>query len=108
MAERRDTRDPRIEEVIADIEQRIITVYPHAAFEVFEGEDPEGAYMRAIVDIEDPDAVTDLVVEPLLKLQIEERLPLYFIAARPAEASSDVAASLRRQRPYVAAEAGSR
>ena len=37
------------------------------------------ACFQAAVDIEDTDLVTDLVIDRLLNLQVEEQLPLYFI-----------------------------
>jgi hypothetical protein len=57
--------------------------YPAATFDIFRGEDPEGTYLRAFVDVEDTDEVLDLVIDRLLPLQVEERLSLYFVASRP-------------------------
>jgi len=73
----------RIEPVIAELQKKIIVRYPEAQFEIFEGDDPRGTYLRAIVDVEDTDVVVDLVVDQLLDLQIEEQLPVYFVTRRP-------------------------
>jgi len=77
-----DSHDPRIMGVVTELEEIIAQQYPTVMFEVFEGEDPPGIYLRATVDSEDPDQLMDLVIDRLLPLQVEERLPLYFIAAR--------------------------
>jgi hypothetical protein len=69
--------------VIAELRTKVAQRYPEATFEVFEGEDPNGTYLRAIVDVEDTDEVVDLVVDRMLDLQVEEGLPLYFLASRP-------------------------
>ena len=77
------TESARIEGVIAELKGRVTHRYPAATFDIFRGEDPEGTYLRAIVDIEDTDEVLDLVIDRLLPLQVEDRLPLYFVASRP-------------------------
>ena len=76
---------PRLAPVIAELQQKVSARYPEARFEVFEGEDPRGTYLRAVVDVDVTDEVVDLVVDRLLDLQVEERLPLYFVASRPPE-----------------------
>lgn len=108
MAAQQDPHDPRIAALITDLEQRVNSVYPEVTFEIFDGDDPKGTYLRAIVDVEDPDDITDLIIEPLLQLQVEERLPLYFIAARPDQHPANSLPSGRRQRPYVAAATAGR
>jgi hypothetical protein len=84
-AERLTGGGPRLEPVIAALRQRVTVRYPDARFEVFEGEDPRGTYLRAVIDVEDTDEVVDLVIDRLLDLQVEDRLPLYFVASRPPE-----------------------
>lgn len=84
-AERMMGGGPRMEPVIAELQQQVTGRYPDARFEVFEGEDPRGTYLRAVVDVKDTDEVVDLVIDRLLDLQVEERLPLYFVASRPSE-----------------------
>jgi hypothetical protein len=78
-----ETESTRIEGVIAELKGRVTHRYPAATFDVFRGEDPEGTYLRAVVDIEDTDEVVDLIIDQLLPLQVEDRLPLYFVASRP-------------------------
>ena len=82
-AERVTGGGPRLEPVIAELQQQVTGRFPDARFEVFEGEEPRGTYLRAVVDVEDIDEVVDLVIDRLLDLQVEEGLPLYFVAIRP-------------------------
>ncbi len=84
-AERRSSRDLRIDSAIAELREKVGRRYPGATFEVFDGEDPEGTYLRATVDVEDTDEVLDVVIDRLLELEVEESLPLYFVATRPVE-----------------------
>ena len=75
--------DPRMSAAIAEMEERILARYPDATFEVATGEDPDGIYLTATVDIDDTDEVFDLIVGRLLEMQVEESLPLYVLPVRP-------------------------
>lgn len=77
--------DPRIRSALDELREIIEQRYPTAVFEVSRGEDPEGIYLDAIVDVEDTDEVFDLVVDRLLEMQIDEGLPVYVIPIRPVE-----------------------
>jgi hypothetical protein len=58
----------RMEPVIEELQKTIVERYPEAQFEIFDGDDPRGTYLRAIVDVEDTDVVVDIVVDRLLDL----------------------------------------
>jgi hypothetical protein len=77
--------DPKITSAIEEIEASILARYPDAHFEVFSGDDPEGVYLLATVDIEDVEEVTTLYIDRLVDLQVEERLPLFVISLQPFE-----------------------
>ncbi len=104
-AERQTSTDPRIDTIVSELQGKIAQQYPAATFEVFQGEDPGGTYLRATVDVDDPEIVTDLVIDRLLDLQVEERLPLYFIAARPVERALAEVNARRPARPQVGSPA---
>lgn len=87
---------PRMKAAIAEMESIIRAAYPDAIFEVGPGDDPEGTYLTATVDIEDTDEVIDVIVERLLEMQVEEGIPLYPIIIRPIER---VLAELRAPQP---------
>jgi hypothetical protein len=58
--------------------------YPTARFEVSQGHDPIGLHLRAIVDTDNIDEVTDLVLDREMELQIEDGLPVYVFPSTPA------------------------
>ena len=93
-AERISLTDPRMEQAIAELQERIAARYPTATFEIEDGEDPDGVYLTAVVDLDDPDEVLDVVIDRLLELEIDEGLPLYVVPARTPER---IAAMLRER-----------
>jgi hypothetical protein len=74
--------NPAIQKAITELEGLIRRSYPQAVFSVFTGDDPEGIYVRVLLDVEDADVVVDVYLERLLYFQIEERLPLYLVPVR--------------------------
>ena len=95
--ERYEPATPAIAEALAALEDLIRGRYPGAAFTVFEGEDPEGVYLRATVEREDPDEVVDTVIDALYRIQVEQELPVYVIPVEPLERA---AAQLRERRSH--------
>lgn len=84
--------EPRLLSAIDEIRELIRDRYPGTIFRVGPGEDGMGTWLVATVDIDDPDEVVDLVIDRLLTLQIEERIPLHVIPIRTPER---IAAMLR-------------
>jgi hypothetical protein len=74
---------PRIEAALDELRQMIATRYPGAEFIVEEGFDPPGTYLVATVDVPDTDLVFRAVVDRLVDMQVEERLPVYVTVLRP-------------------------
>lgn len=83
-AERLTDHDPRVMAALSELTAIIRERYPSATFSVSHGEDPEGVYLTATVDIEDTDAVVDLVIDRLVTMQVEESLPVYLAPIRRA------------------------
>lgn len=81
--ERVQERDPRVQKALMDLKDLIQRRYPGATFEVATGEDPEGVYLTATVDVEDTDEVVDTFMDRLLQIQVDEKLPVYVIPVRP-------------------------
>ncbi len=77
--------DQRLQGAIDELKVMIQQQYPTATFKIFDGEDPEGVYLEATVDVEDTDVVMDILVDRLLEMQIEEELPVYVSLVRPLE-----------------------
>jgi hypothetical protein len=89
---------PRIEAALADLKTTIAARYPEARFEVGRAEDePENVHLTVTVDLDDPDQVLDLVIDRLVELQVEERLPIHVIPIRTPERV--VASMLEQGRP---------
>ena len=97
-----DVADPRVEHALAEFRGLIQDRYPSAMFVVFRGEDPEGIYLTATVDVDDADDVVDVILDRLLEVQVDEGLPVYVI---PIETPERVAARVRaanQARPLAA------
>ncbi len=77
----------------------IVKRYPGAHFATVRGEDPAGWYLRATVDLDDPDEVMDVVIDRLLEYQIDQQLPVYVIPLRTKERLT--ALLEQRQRPHI-------
>ena len=95
-----DEFDPRIQAALAELRGLIREAYPAARFDVTRGDDPEGIYLTATVDVDDAEEVVDVFLDRLLELQIEDGLPVYVIPVEPLDrvlehlrASSRVASS---------------
>ena len=77
--------DSRIQAAIAELQDLIRARYPEATFSVGYGEDPDGVYLRATVDVDDRNDVADLFIDRLVSIQVDEGLPVYVVPVRPPE-----------------------
>jgi hypothetical protein len=82
-AERISKDEPRIQAALSDLQDLIRQRWPEASFEVSHGDDPEGIYLGTTVDIADTDEVMDAIIDSLLDIQVEQRLPVYVVPVRP-------------------------
>ena len=109
--EQETNRSPREQAALDEMQALITRHYPTASFEVARGDDPEGWYLTASVDVPDPDEVVDVILPRLMEVQIDEGLPVYVIPVRTPER---VAALLREREaqpelpavPYLIPEGG--
>lgn len=88
--------DPRIQAAIAEFTAMIGQNFPAVEFTTYIGDDPVGVYLRAVVDLDAPDEVMDLIIDRLLTLQAEEELPFYVIPVRTPERAEAVRERDRR------------
>jgi hypothetical protein len=95
--ERAGTRDPRVAAAVSDLQTIIRARYPTASFTTFHGEDPEGLYLRAAVDLDDPDEVMDLAIDRLMLYQLEQELPVYLL---PVRSDARIAAALAERNTH--------
>jgi hypothetical protein len=77
--------NPRMAAAVDELRRLVSNHYPSATYELAPGADPDGLYLTATVDVDDPDEVVDIFVERLLDLQVDEGLPLYVIPIRTPE-----------------------
>lgn len=71
-----DENDPRVQAALAELRERILRHYPAATFDVFLGAEGDLIWLRAIVDVDDLDEVTDIVLQRVVHVQVEEGIPV--------------------------------
>ena len=76
-----------LQRVIAEVEARILAVFPEATFRLVEGEDPIGLYLDAYTEAEDAFAVLDLVSDWLVNLSVNAGVHVHVIPL-PQEAAA--------------------
>lgn len=80
-----DPTEPCVVAALAELQALITARYPSAVFSVARGEDPDGVYLTATVDVEDTDEVVDTFIDRMVTMQIEEGLPVYVLPIRPPD-----------------------
>jgi hypothetical protein len=83
--------DPKLASAVGELTGLIRARHPGTTFSLAAGDDPEGLYLTATVDVDDPDTVVDTVIDRLLTLQVDEGLPLYVIPIRTPERRAAIA-----------------
>ena len=74
--------DPEMQAAVAELQHLILTRFPSTVFTVGEADDPDGVYMRAIVDVDDTDEVIKVFLDRMTDLQVEDGLPIYVVPVR--------------------------
>jgi len=76
--------EPDSQAALDELRELIHRRYPTATFTVARGEDPEGFYLKATVDLDDVDEVIDEeLLDRLFDIQVEQSLPVYVIPLQP-------------------------
>lgn len=70
---------------IVEIQRLIRAKYPGATFEIQESPEPQGVYMRAIVDVDEPFLVMDSFIDRLAEIQLDDEPPLHVVVVRTPE-----------------------
>jgi hypothetical protein len=77
---------PTIQQAVAELQQLIAAHFPDTTFEVGPGgDDPDGTYIVATVDLDDPDEVSDLVIDHVVAFQVDHGLPINVVPIRTPE-----------------------
>jgi hypothetical protein len=78
--------DEPTQRAITELRATISQKYPGTVFQVGRAEDdPSSIHITAIVDVDDPDEVGDLVLDRVLELQVDEGIPIHVIPIRTPE-----------------------
>ena len=77
--------DNRMMAAVDELQSVIGEAFPGVEFEPYVWEDPEGLYLRTVVDIDDTEEVTDLVIDRLVRMYFDEQLPIHLIPVRTPE-----------------------
>lgn len=77
--------DSRMQDAVAELQDLIRSHYPSTTFTVGEADEPDGVYMRAIVDVDDTDDVIEVFLDRLVDFQVDEDLPIYVVPVRTPE-----------------------
>jgi hypothetical protein len=93
--------DPRIRSALDELQGLIRDRFPQATFTVSRGEDPDGIYLDAVVDIEDPDQIMDVVISRLAELRVDEGVPIHVLPQRPAKRSLEALDAQRAKWPWA-------
>lgn len=84
-AEHNHSTDSKMQVAVTELQELIRSHYPSTTFTVGEADDPEGVYMRAIVDVDDTDDVIAVFLDRLVDLQVKNELPIYVVPVRTPE-----------------------
>jgi len=89
--------DVLIQDALNELERLIKTKFPEVIFRTYRGEDPEGTYLEAMVDVDDTHDVMDVYIDHLVDLQVEKKIPVYVIPVRPPKRVAQLARSAQRR-----------
>ena len=85
-----------IQELMALIEAR----YPGTTFRLMPSpEERDAVHLKAIVDVDDTDAVIDVIIDRMMEFQIEDGLPIFVVPVRTPERSAAALAAGAGGRP---------
>src|SRR5919205_2806796 len=77
---------PRMRQAVEELKGLVREHYPDATFQVARSpEEPGTVHLLTTIDREDLDEVLDPIVERIVELQTDERLPIHVIPMQPPE-----------------------
>jgi len=78
----------RVREAADELKAMIRQQYPNAQFQLVRAADQQRSWhLRAMVDVDDPDEVGDLVSDREIDMLVEERIPIHVIPVRWRESA---------------------
>lgn len=73
---------PRMQAAIAELQALILDRFPDTTFDVGEADEHGVVFVRAVVDVDDPDEVTAIFIDRMVDLLVEDGLPVYVVPVR--------------------------
>ena len=87
--------DAKLSRAIEELKGLVCEHFPGTTFAVGSAPDePESILLWATVDVDDPDEVSDLVLERMLEMQLDEHIPTYLV---PIQTPERILASMEAQ-----------
>jgi hypothetical protein len=87
----------KVREAADELKATIAAAHPEAVFKLVRAPyQPVGWDLRVMVDVEDPEDVTGLVIDRVVEMLAEEHIPLHVVVRRPV--ASPVRAGAKRAR----------
>jgi hypothetical protein len=93
-----DEKDPRIQAAVKELSALLLSRFPSASLNVVHRGDPNGIYIIATVDIDDPDEVIEAVLPRMVDMQADEGLPVYVVPEWPLHRIREQLRQVREQR----------
>lgn len=94
---------PRMEQAVTELQDLVRQRYPEATFRVSRSpEDPRIIHLMATVDVPDTTEVVEAVLDRVLRLQIDEKLPIHVVPIRPRERVLEMLRAEQQTRPTAA------
>ena len=97
-AERVPEIGPRMQTALDELKGIIRGRYPDAEFSV--GPSPDDlavVHLRTVVDVADKEELVDLVIDRMMQMQIEDKLPVFVIPVRPPKRVQELLRAPRRR-----------
>ena len=92
--------DSQMQKALDELRWMIQSRWSETTFFVSYGDDPEGVYLDAIVDVEDTDLVMDAIIDRLITMQVDEKLPIYVIVGQSLQRMVTALKSYRQLQEY--------
>lgn len=73
---------PRMQAAIDELQAIILDRFPGTTFTVGEADESDGIFVRAVVDVDDPDEVTAFFIDRMVDLLVDDGLPIYVVPVR--------------------------
>ena len=85
---------PQMQAAIAELHGLILEKFPDTTFDTGEADEHGVVFVRAVVNVDDPDKVKDVFIDRMVDLLVDDGLAIYIV---PVRAPAREAAERQRQ-----------